>query len=59
MRIEPGHAHRRRHPCKGESRVHHKASFDTIMIPPGKYQVVRQREYSPRAVREAYRYVAD
>ncbi len=32
---------------------------DTIMIPPGKYQVVRQREYSPGAVREAYRYVAD
>jgi hypothetical protein len=31
----------------------------TIMIPPGKYQVVRQREYSPGAVREVYRYVAD
>jgi hypothetical protein len=28
---------------------------DTIMIPPGTYQVVRQREYSPGAVR----YVAD
>jgi hypothetical protein len=24
---------------------------DTIMIPPGKYQVVRQREYSPGAIR--------
>jgi hypothetical protein len=32
---------------------------DTIMIPPGKYQVVRQREYSPRAVRELFPYVAD
>ena len=28
---------------------------DTIMIPPGKYQVVRQREYSPGA----YPYVTD
>jgi hypothetical protein len=31
----------------------------TIMIPPGKYQVVRQREYSPGAVRGAFRYVVD
>ncbi len=31
---------------------------DTIMIPPGKYQVVRQREYAPEA-REAWRYHAD
>jgi hypothetical protein len=32
---------------------------DTIMVPSGKYRVVRQREYSPGAVRQAYRYVAD
>ena len=31
---------------------------DSIMIPPGKYQVVRQREYSPEAVR-AFRYHSD
>lgn len=24
---------------------------DTIVIPPGNYQVVRQREYSPEAIR--------
>jgi hypothetical protein len=32
---------------------------DTIMIPPGKYQVVRQREYAQSAVPQAIRYVAD
>ncbi len=31
---------------------------DTIMIPPGKYRVVRQREYAPEAV-QAIRYHAD
>ena len=24
---------------------------DTILIPPGKYQVIRQREYHPEAIR--------
>lgn len=28
------------------------AEHDTIMIPPGQYRVVRQREYSPEAVRD-------
>jgi hypothetical protein len=35
---------------------------DTIMIPPGKYQIVRQREYAPgpvRHIQQPYRYVAD
>jgi hypothetical protein len=27
------------------------AEHDTIMIPPGWYRVVRQREYSPEAIR--------
>ncbi len=31
---------------------------DTIMIPPGKYRVVRQREYAPEAV-QAIRYHSD
>ena len=35
------------------------ADHATIMIPPGKYQVVRHREYSPGAVRGAFRYVVD
>ncbi len=30
-----------------------------IMIPPGTYQVVRQREYVPGAVEQSSRYVAD
>ena len=33
--------------------------YDRIVIPPGKYRVIRQREYSPKAMRKAMPNVAD
>jgi len=33
-----------------ESRVRHE-EHDEIILPPGDYQVVRQREYTPQAIR--------